>query len=339
MRTAELEAEYNAVRQDAQRLCDELARQVNRLLASRSIALGVPLQARVKSWISITEKLSRLPFDLKSIISLQDLVGLRILLLFRRDVAEACRIIEANFTVVRAYDTRDRLAADQFGYASRHIIVRVPDSWLAVPTIRDLGDLSAEIQVRTLSQHAWAETSQFFQYKRENTVPPQVRRTVARVAALLETVDLELERVLQERDGYRATSDEQEPTELLNVDNLETILDSLLPSANKDKPRESYAVLLEELNHVGIRDACALKEFVRANLDISLARDCMAAHELQRLSEKGGKPVPGRAAEGRYFNHGGLVRCMLRDRFPKEMQTLWDTWMSHTGRTEKPGSA
>ena len=78
----------------------------------------------------------------------------------------------------------------------------MPDDWLNVPTFREFKGLRAELQIRTLAQQLWAAASHKLQYKRESSVPYPIRRSIHRVAALLETVDLELERVLSERDPH-----------------------------------------------------------------------------------------------------------------------------------------
>jgi ppGpp synthetase/RelA/SpoT-type nucleotidyltranferase len=59
-----------------------------------------------------------------------------------------------------------------------------------------------ELQLRTLAQHIWAVASHKLQYKREASVPVPIRRSINRVSALLEMVDLEFDRVLLEREQY-----------------------------------------------------------------------------------------------------------------------------------------
>ena len=274
---ARLEEEYRTIVPPAEQFCEELARQIGRLLDGESITLGFPLQHRVKTWSSVILKLERLHHEIKSIATLQDLVGVRIILLFRRDAVRTCELIEHNFTVQRQYNTQERLGADQFGYASIHFVTKLPEAWLAVPTLSEFKDFRAEIQVRTLPQHIWAEASQVLQYKQEESVPPTIRRTVARVAALLETVDLELERTLSEREQYRETLKESKLDEVLNVDVLENLLDSRLPPSNKQPGLESYAVLLLELSHVGITHRQPLEKLMEEHYDEALQEDAAVA--------------------------------------------------------------
>src|SRR5262249_41621118 len=154
-------------------------------------SLSVPVQTRVKSQASVLEKLERLKARSIKLTELQDLVGFRIILQFRRDVAKIIELLAKNFKIVEQYDTAERLKADQFGYSSIHFVVELQDSWLAVPTMSAFGGTRAEIQVRTTAQHIWAAASHTLQYKNEASVPPGIRRAIHRVSALLETVDLE----------------------------------------------------------------------------------------------------------------------------------------------------
>jgi ppGpp synthetase/RelA/SpoT-type nucleotidyltranferase len=199
----QLEQEYQALRPVMEGFSKELTNQLQKLLDDAGISLGFPIQSRVKTWDSISEKLERLPRRFKGVKEIQDLVGVRIILLFHRDIERTGALLANNFQVTRQYNTMELLGADRFGYSSVHYIVELPKEWLAVPTLAKMGGLIAEIQVRTLAQHIWAETSNKLQYKQEESVPPAVRRAISRASALLETLDLEFERVLIERDAYR----------------------------------------------------------------------------------------------------------------------------------------
>lgn len=183
-----LELEYRGLVALADTFCTEVSRQVSHLLTDAGVTLGFPIESRVKSWASIVEKCDRKDLHLTALSDLNDLVGLRVVLLFRRDVVATCSLLEGHFEIVESYDTQERLQEDQFGYSSRHFVVRLPHRWLTIPTFSQLGPLKAEIQVRTVAQHIWAAASHTLQYKQEQNVPVPVRRSMSRVSALLETV-------------------------------------------------------------------------------------------------------------------------------------------------------
>lgn len=122
----ELEAEYRGLAPLAETFCTEVGRQLSRLLTDSGGTLGVPIESRVKTWLSIAEKLERKELKLNSISALDDVVGVRLILLFKRDVDRTCAAIEQHFEVLDRYDTQERLREDQFGYSSKHFIVRLP---------------------------------------------------------------------------------------------------------------------------------------------------------------------------------------------------------------------
>lgn len=278
--------------------------------------LAFSIESRVKSWPSIAEKLQRPGLVVPALAAMQDLVGLRLILQFRRDVDKVCSIIETSFDVVRRYDTGHRLKEDQFGYASIHFVIRLKREWLAVPTLAELGDLTAEVQVRTTAQHIWAGASHLLQYKQESSVPTELRRAVYRASALLEMVDLEFERVLLEREAYRARIAESSPESdgALNVDSLEKTLDALLPQANKTSAEE-YDELLRLLTKCKVTTGAHLERLWAETKGAVLANEESRVKHNRKLLAGGRSPAgtrSERAAAGVYFTHSGLVRVALR---------------------------
>ncbi len=316
----QMEAEYNTLGPLLDRFAREMVNQVETLMDREEVSLGFPIQCRVKDWHSLEVKFQRLNRQFKSIRDVQDLVGLRIILLFWRDVEKVGSLIDNNFDVVRKYDTSEKLHEDQFGYSSIHYVVRLPREWLAVPTLSGLEGLMGEIQIRTLTQHLWAETSHKLQYKHEENIPPMVQRSISRVSALLETVDLEFERVLVERENYRNSADLSGTGELLNVDLLERTLDSLLPPDNRVEP-EPYDELLKELFHLGIKTQQDLREMVEGCREEVLKKDQKKAGDMVDMYEKTGRPgveISPRLRRGVFASHCNLVREMLISRYGKE---------------------
>ncbi|HIF6332154.1 TPA: GTP pyrophosphokinase, partial [Raoultella ornithinolytica] len=173
-----------------------LVDQIERVLMESDITLGVPIESRVKDLDSLMEKLERKEIDIEKVSDLDDLIGLRVILLFKRDLDLVTKCLKETFIILHEEDKLDVLEEDKFGYQSRHYIIKVPDEWLKLPTYSKFGEFKAEIQVRTLAQHIWAAASHKLQYKHEKSVPPQLRRAINRASAVLEVIDLEFERIL-----------------------------------------------------------------------------------------------------------------------------------------------
>ena len=309
----QLRAEYLREAPRAERLRVALLEQVSRLLKDKQVSLGVPLESRVKSLESLCEKVERKSLALDRLVDLTDFVGLRIILLFRRDLDVAHSLITRAFRLLSSEDVATRLDEMHFGYQSLHMIVRLPEHWLAVPTLADLGDIKAEFQIRTLAQHIWAAASHELQYKHEASVPPPIRRSIHRVSALLETVDLEFDRVLSERVSYVANANPSTSDEILNVDLLAAVLNESFPPENRDGS-EPYAKLLEELSFFQIKTAGDLRRLVKSH------KEAVAASEAFQLQSRMGDQVPmgttkERMDAGVFFTHVGLTREVLRNEF------------------------
>jgi GTP pyrophosphokinase len=315
-----LETEYNSLYSLALKFSEELRKQLIELLEQNEISLAFPIESRVKSWNSLSGKVEAKSVSIENIKDMYDFVGLRIILLFRRDLLNVCRILGSNFNVIEHEDTQMRLRENEFGYLSFHYIIELPETWLAIPTFSLFKDFKAEIQVRTAAQHIWASASHKLQYKKESNVPVSIRRSINRVSAILEIVDLEIERVLIERSEYIKDVDIKEESIGLNVDLLKQIIDSYMPKENW-KENEPYAELLEDLLHFGIDNSSKLISLLEKRLDDGLRLD------LERVEDFRAHPDPSmaspeRIAKGVFYTQVGLIRRMLSLEFPD----LWKTY-------------
>ena len=180
------------------------------------------VQARAKTIPSFTEKIQRKRQELPDPVNqLTDLCGARVITLTQADVDAMCQFIEAHFVVDwdNSVDITDRHRASEFGYRSRHYIVSfkpgvfptrdvpidVPESLLPGSTPQHLPNARAEIQVRTLLEHAWAAISHDLVYKAGFKVPPAIEREFAATAALLESADRSFSSSIQRLSEYRSS--------------------------------------------------------------------------------------------------------------------------------------
>jgi len=304
----------------AERLRDAVIVQLLELFAPANITLGVPIESRIKDLTSIFEKIERKSIKLENILELQDLIGIRCILLFKRDLVEIKKLITNTFEIISSEDTGDRLSDSEFGYQSQHYIVRIPTAWLSLPSLSGLNEFFIELQIRTLAQHIWAAASHKLQYKNESGVPLPVRRSINRVSALLETVDLEFERVLKDRDDY-VTHVKSSITkdELINVDNLAKVLADMLP-ANNIADNEPYAALLDDLTKLGVTHTNRLKEIIKSHLGKALEEERgKAITPIIKLAAAPNTEWCNRYERGAYYTHTGLTRIMLKEEFGSEI--------------------
>jgi hypothetical protein len=78
---------------------------------------------------------------------------------------------------------------DAFGYASEHLLLMLKSPRAELREWKNFQSVLAEVQVRSILQHAWASISHSLDYKSADQVPPEARRKLFRVAAMLETAD------------------------------------------------------------------------------------------------------------------------------------------------------
>ena len=119
---------------------------------ARGQLLLEPTGRPAKSTGSIVAKLQRESIRLSQI---QDIAGCRVVV---ADVPAQDRVVESLIGAFPGAAVVDRRASPQFGYRAVHVIVRV------------VGKL-VEIQVRSLSQHLWAELSE----KLSDVIDPAVK--------------------------------------------------------------------------------------------------------------------------------------------------------------------
>ncbi len=302
-------ADYDVGATTARRLLDALKEQMLTVVAQNQIALAVPIETRVKTWESVSDKLERKGRTGKGLGGISDLAGMRLITLFQADVDKLDGIIRSLLLVSEAEDTASRLDESQFGYRSNHYICRIPAAWEGIPSYRGLGEIGAEIQVRTLPQHMWAAASHNLQYKREDSAPQPLRRSINRVSAILEVIDLEFTRILEERDSYlndQASKANHGADDGLNVDNLSVLLSDIFPVENQGDD-EDYDDLLTQLRQAEISDVKTLRDLLERGRDPAMESDRKSV-ERERLKVK---PTE-RVERGVYYKHVGLAREALR---------------------------
>ena len=329
-----LRSEYDLKKSQYEKLCNEIKAQLSELLRREHIALALPIESRVKPWESISQKCERRNVIPAALGEMGDIAGLRTVLLFRRDQGKVCEIIQKHFEVLEVEDTANRLSADQFGYGSVHFNVKPKAEWLVVPTLSELQGLQAEIQVRTASQHIWAEASHALQYKRESHVPQPLRRAINRVAALLETVDLEFERVLSGRETYVDELSTFEGAQPLNTDVLEKILTEELPPENKGVD-ENFSELLDDLIAFNVDGTKSLKVLLERHYDAILAADRAQVQNRKKYEYDYTDVETERLDKGVFFTHAGLTRSALREEFGDDFDTYMKKRFSATKPTDK----
>jgi ppGpp synthetase/RelA/SpoT-type nucleotidyltranferase/ADP-ribose pyrophosphatase YjhB (NUDIX family) len=167
------------------------------------------VSARPKELKNFANKIIRKDKYKDPLRELTDLTGARIVLHLQSEVEIVGDWIRSYFLVdeKNSLDTLSRLGTDRFGYRSVHYVVEITEKrpLEMVDSLRArLIGLKAEIQVRTLVQHAWSDIGHDRLYKSECEVPEYWRREAARAAALLEAADEQFTRIVRGVANYAA---------------------------------------------------------------------------------------------------------------------------------------
>jgi ppGpp synthetase/RelA/SpoT-type nucleotidyltranferase len=175
------------------------------------------IQERTKTVESLREKLSRKSYA--HFEDVPDLVGLRVIAYDREGADRVIELIRNGFDVDddESGDAAETLAPTEFGYSSVHLVIRLSKERRQLPEWSQVKALHAEVQVRTVLQHAWASISHALQYKHEDEVPRALRRRLARLSALLELGDQEFAALNREHNELKASSDPESADILMVV--------------------------------------------------------------------------------------------------------------------------
>jgi len=154
--------------QQVRPLYEEFAATVESILAQALDAEAITIasiQARAKDLDSFADKAATVsdadpnrPKYSDPLKEITDLAGARIIGFFPSTVNAVDRVIKAQFTVLERADKGDSLRQQgRFGYQSVHYLVSLTSQRTALPEYARFRGLVAEVQVRTILQHAWAE--------------------------------------------------------------------------------------------------------------------------------------------------------------------------------------
>lgn len=169
------------------------------------------IEARAKSVESFGKKAIRAdaedPDSLKydnPLRQITDLAAARVITFFLLSLNEADEVIKREFEIVERNDKGGAKDEARLGYQSIHYLVRLTERRLHLPEYARFRSLVAEVQVRTILQHAWAEIEHDIQYKSVDVLPAAIRRRFLALAGMLEIGDREFQAIADEHESLRA---------------------------------------------------------------------------------------------------------------------------------------
>jgi len=249
---------------------DELCRQ---LLARYKIH---SITSRTKDRHSVEDKLRRSESSYASLADVTDISGIRVVTYFSDDVEKIGRLVEKEFVidVANSVDKGALLDPDRFGYVSLHYVVTLSAARLRLAEYRKFSACKAEIQIRSILQHAWAEIEHDLGYKSTGAVPREIRRRFSRLAGLLEVADGEFMNIRRSLDEYQKDVSKQLPRAagdvLLDLTSLNIFMKTSRIVARMEKriaramatrleEHEQGSITVEKLKHLGLNTIADVK--------------------------------------------------------------------------------
>jgi putative GTP pyrophosphokinase len=228
---SELADAYTRRRPVYENLASRFAALLTDLLRSHNLDV-VDISHRVKTVESFERKI-RLKGDEydDALTEITDFAGIRVITYLIEDVERVAEIIRDQFTIdeERSGNKARELGDDQFGYLSDHYIVTVSDARSPFPEWRQFIGLKAEIQVRTVVQHAWASVEHKLRYKADQKIPVHISRQLNALSAQFENADTQFAQAQQAitdlKDDYREAVGRGEQGLRLDIASLEAYLE------------------------------------------------------------------------------------------------------------------
>jgi putative GTP pyrophosphokinase len=145
-----------------------------------------------------------------------------------------------------------------------------------LPEYNRFDNLVAEIQVRTILQHAWAEIEHDIQYKSTDTIPSLIHRRFMSLAGLIEIADREFQAIQDEDERLRKQA--RKSVNLGNLENVEITPDALKAYLDKKLGSDgrmtefSYQFEARILRQLGFKNLKQIEECIYKYDDDNLSR-------------------------------------------------------------------
>lgn len=181
--------QYENIRPSLIRFTKKLETLIHDILSEDNISIHL-IESRTKEASSFRNKITRSNKSYKDPINeITDLCGIRIIAYYEDEVEKIENIIRSEFSVDEKNSLIHSNSGAEFGYRSSHFIININQKRAQLKEWNYFSNFTAEIQVRTVLQHAWAAISHKLQYKQEADVPQILKRKLFRLSALFELAD------------------------------------------------------------------------------------------------------------------------------------------------------
>jgi putative GTP pyrophosphokinase len=275
--------EYSKIRPLYEVYCNILKTILTKCIEQKKIKYH-SIEARPKEIDKFGEKASQPseesanePKYKKPLSEITDMAGARIITFFPVTIDELDKVIYDEFNVIEKNDKIDLLEREEkFGYQSVHYLVKLNEERKKLSEYRSCNGLIAEIQVRTILQHAWAEIEHDIEYKTSITIPKTIKRRFLALAGMLEIADREFQSIQNENEELKAQS--RKLVKSGKLDEIEITGDSLKAYLDKKygidgrMKKFSYEFMASNLIKIGFRNIRQIDDCIKDYDDDNISR-------------------------------------------------------------------
>lgn len=172
-------------------------------------------------------------YEIKDYIT--DLIGVRIICLYEKDIQEVGDILRNNLCLIDSTDKSKLIEQTEntFGYKGLHLDMKLDKTREVMPEYNRYKDIVFEVQIRTIIQDAWSVLDHKIKYKK--SIPHGLKRRINSLAALFETADREFYSIQEETEKLEQITKEESKNkdtdnEVLNAFHFAKISETYFPN-------------------------------------------------------------------------------------------------------------
>lgn len=145
--------------------------------------------SRTKDDISIAKKLYKKSVTHQNYLNMNDKSAARVVCRFKEDTEIIADCIREEFEVLKEEDKSSLLKLNEIGYKSLHFDIKLKREKTPDEVFQNIGNLTGEIQVRTLCEDVWAEINHDIGYKPLIELSSESARQIYCLGGIFEIAD------------------------------------------------------------------------------------------------------------------------------------------------------
>lgn len=194
-----LRSEYNRRKPNLERFLEQVKLLLQQELNRKKIKIH-SLPCRVKPLSSFLDKSHRKKIN-DPFREMHDLAALRIVCLYLTDLEKIGSFIRDRLVIIDEDNKIDDTESNVFEYMSLHYKAKLKKP-ISNDQPKELRDFIFEIQVRTISQDAWASISHHLDYKQEDSLSSQSKRDFNALSGLFYVADTHFSMLKKEKEVF-----------------------------------------------------------------------------------------------------------------------------------------